>query len=72
MWFDELAKLSFSIQFYGLDKFKCNFNISINIIISKQSRMLNIPHKKIGKYLLFSSKKLAQLKYSSVFLGLHS
>lgn len=34
--------------------------------------MIQLEHKKIGKYIMLTNKKVAQLKYSVVFMGLNT
>lgn len=34
--------------------------------------MIKLEHKKIGHYIMLTNKKVAQLKHSSIFLGLNT
>lgn len=34
--------------------------------------MIRLQHKKIGKYIMLTNKKVAQLRHSAVFMGLNT
>lgn len=55
------------------DKYKSKLEYNFLILFfNKKSLMIPLQHKKIGKYIMLTNKKVAQLRHSAVFMGLNT